>query len=144
MQGGSEVTGSGRPGAVQGPGLRETLFLSPPVRRGVSDPAAGLRTRAQHAAAVAQTGRPRPLSAEPRPCSSERKPLTSAAVQGEETLRTEDILDVIEKEGDSIAVVMFSGIQYYTGQLFNMAAITEAGQRKVTGSGCGSERWFAA
>ncbi|KAG7233519.1 hypothetical protein INR49_002733, partial [Caranx melampygus] len=26
---------------------------------------------------------------------------------GEETLRTEDILDVIEKEGDSIAVVMF-------------------------------------
>ncbi|XP_068165738.1 kynureninase [Antennarius striatus] len=49
---------------------------------------------------------------------------------GEETLRTEDILDVIEKEGDSIAVVMFSGVQYYTGQLFNMAAITEAGQRK--------------
>ncbi|XP_018516781.1 kynureninase [Lates calcarifer] len=49
---------------------------------------------------------------------------------GEETLRTEDILDVIEKEGDSIAVVMFSGVQYYTGQLFDMAAITEAGQRK--------------
>uniref|UniRef100_A0AAQ5ZQT9 Kynureninase n=2 Tax=Amphiprion ocellaris TaxID=80972 RepID=A0AAQ5ZQT9_AMPOC len=49
---------------------------------------------------------------------------------GEETLRTEDILEVIEKEGDSIAVVMFSGVQYYTGQLFNMAAITEAGQRK--------------
>ncbi|XP_035006057.1 kynureninase isoform X2 [Hippoglossus stenolepis] len=49
---------------------------------------------------------------------------------GEETLRTEDILQVIEKEGDSIATVMFSGVQYYTGQLFNMAAITEAGQRK--------------
>ncbi|XP_068612689.1 kynureninase [Brachionichthys hirsutus] len=49
---------------------------------------------------------------------------------GEETLRTEDILDVIEKEGDSIAVVMFSGVQYYTGQLFNMAAIARAGQRK--------------
>ncbi|XP_071320853.1 kynureninase [Trachinotus anak] len=49
---------------------------------------------------------------------------------GEETLRTEDILEVIEKEGDSIAVVMFSGVQYYTGQLFNMAAITEAGHRK--------------
>lgn len=54
------------------------------------------------------------------------------SAQGEETLRTEDILEVIEKEGDSIAVVMFSGVQYYTGQLFNMAAITEAGQRKVT------------
>ncbi|XP_070786814.1 kynureninase [Enoplosus armatus] len=49
---------------------------------------------------------------------------------GEDTLRTEDILEVIEKEGNSIAVVMFSGVQYYTGQLFNMAAITEAGQRK--------------
>lgn len=58
--------------------------------------------------------------------------MTLLAVQGEETLRTEDILEVIEKEGDSIAVVMFSGVQYYTGQLFNMAAITEAGQRKVT------------
>ncbi|XP_037617954.1 kynureninase isoform X2 [Sebastes umbrosus] len=49
---------------------------------------------------------------------------------GEETLRTEDILEVIEKEGDSIAVVMFSGVQYYTGQLFDMAAITEASQKK--------------
>lgn len=57
--------------------------------------------------------------------------MTVLPVQGEETLRTEDILDVIEKEGDSIAVVMFSGVQYYTGQLFDMAAITEAGQRKV-------------
>uniref|UniRef100_A0AAX7TFI7 Kynureninase n=1 Tax=Astatotilapia calliptera TaxID=8154 RepID=A0AAX7TFI7_ASTCA len=49
---------------------------------------------------------------------------------GEETLKTEDILEVIEKQGDSIAVVMFSGVQYYTGQLFDMACITEAGQRK--------------
>ncbi|XP_023282732.1 kynureninase [Seriola lalandi dorsalis] len=49
---------------------------------------------------------------------------------GEETLRTEDILEAIEREGHSVAVVMFSGVQYYTGQLFNMAAITEAGQRK--------------
>lgn len=52
--------------------------------------------------------------------------------QGEETLRTEDILRLIEEQGDSIAVVMLSGIQYYTGQLFNMAAITAAGHRKVT------------
>uniref|UniRef100_A0A8C7XY32 Kynureninase n=1 Tax=Oryzias sinensis TaxID=183150 RepID=A0A8C7XY32_9TELE len=50
--------------------------------------------------------------------------------EGEETLRTADILEAIEKEGDSIAVVMLSGVQYYTGQLFDMAAITQAGQQK--------------
>ncbi|XP_068014770.1 kynureninase isoform X3 [Melanerpes formicivorus] len=50
--------------------------------------------------------------------------------KGEETLRTEDILAVIEKEGDSIAVIMFSGVQYYTGQLFDIPRITKAGQKK--------------
>ncbi|XP_028990332.1 kynureninase [Betta splendens] len=49
---------------------------------------------------------------------------------GEETLRTEDILEVVEKEGEAIAVVMLSGVQYYTGQLFNMEAITAAGHSK--------------
>ena len=34
---------------------------------------------------------------------------------GEETIRTIDILKAIEDEGDSIAVVILSGIQYYTG-----------------------------
>ncbi|XP_023370807.1 kynureninase [Otolemur garnettii] len=51
--------------------------------------------------------------------------------EGEETLRTEDILEVIEKEGDSVAVILFSGLQFYTGQLFNIPAITKAGQAKV-------------
>ncbi|XP_033020118.1 kynureninase isoform X3 [Lacerta agilis] len=50
--------------------------------------------------------------------------------EGEETLRTEDILDVIEKEGDSIAIILFSGVQYYTGQLFDIPRITKAGQEK--------------
>ncbi|KAF0879078.1 kynureninase [Crocuta crocuta] len=50
--------------------------------------------------------------------------------EGEDTLRTEDILEVIEKEGDSIAVILFSGLHFYTGQLFNIPAITKAGQAK--------------
>jgi len=50
--------------------------------------------------------------------------------EGELTLRTEDIVDLIEREGDSIAVVIFSGVQFYTGQLFDFKAITEAGRRK--------------
>ncbi|XP_071752304.2 kynureninase isoform X1 [Centroberyx gerrardi] len=65
-----------------------------------------------------------------RGCDPQQSMLLVSPRPGEETLRTEDILELIEKEGDSIAVVMFSGVQYYTGQLFNMAAITKAGQRK--------------
>jgi len=43
---------------------------------------------------------------------------------GEDILRTEDILEVIKKEGDSIATVMFSGVNYYTGQFYDMKSIT--------------------
>ncbi|TRM61904.1 pyridoxal phosphate-dependent transferase [Schizophyllum amplum] len=50
--------------------------------------------------------------------------------EGEFTLREEDILDVIEKEGDEIAVVLFSGIQYYTGQFFPMQRITAKAHEK--------------
>lgn len=50
--------------------------------------------------------------------------------EGEETWRTEDILEVIEKEGESIAVILFSGLHFYTGQFFNIPAITKAGQAK--------------
>ncbi|EMP37957.1 Kynureninase [Chelonia mydas] len=50
--------------------------------------------------------------------------------KGEETLRIKDILDIIEKEGDSVAVILLSGVQYYTGQLFDIPRITKAGQEK--------------
>lgn len=43
---------------------------------------------------------------------------------GEHTLRTEDILAEIRKHGDSLAMVNMAGIQYYTGQLFDLKAIT--------------------
>ena len=56
--------------------------------------------------------------------------ITIAPRDGEKTLRTQDILDVIEREGDKTAVVMLSGVQYYTGQLFDMEAITKAGHAK--------------
>lgn len=50
--------------------------------------------------------------------------------QGETYIKTEDILDVIEKQGDEIALIMFAGVNYYTGQLFDLKKITEAGHKK--------------
>ncbi len=44
----------------------------------------------------------------------------------EHILRTEDIISTIKQHGDSVAVVLFGGVNYYTGQLFDMKAITEA------------------
>ncbi len=46
--------------------------------------------------------------------------------EGEHTLRTEDIITTIQEHGDSVAAVVFGGVNYYTGQLFDMKAITEA------------------
>ncbi len=48
---------------------------------------------------------------------------------GEDTLRTEDILQIIEREGDSIALVMFGGVNYYTGQWYDLEKIAAAGHR---------------
>lgn len=47
--------------------------------------------------------------------------------EGEYTLRSEDILKEIATQGDALALVLFGGINYFTGQLFDMAAITKAG-----------------
>lgn len=46
---------------------------------------------------------------------------------GEETLRTEDILETIRREGEQTALVLFGGVNYLTGQFFDMQAITRAG-----------------
>jgi len=45
---------------------------------------------------------------------------------GEHFLRTEDIVSIIEKHKKSLALVLFGGMNYYTGQLFNLKAITKA------------------
>lgn len=44
---------------------------------------------------------------------------------GEHTLRTEDILETIEQHGSEVALVLIGGVQYYTGQYFDIAAITQ-------------------
>lgn len=47
--------------------------------------------------------------------------------KGETLLRTEDIVELIEQNSNEIALVMLSGVQYFTGQFFDIKTITEAG-----------------
>ena len=46
------------------------------------------------------------------------------------TARTEDIVDLVEKHGDEIALVMIAGVNFFTGQLFDIPTITQAAQRR--------------
>ena len=45
---------------------------------------------------------------------------------GEWLIREEDILDVISRHADEVALVFFGGVNYFTGQLFNMPRLVEA------------------
>src|SRR5215469_1852724 len=49
---------------------------------------------------------------------------------GEFSVRDEDIEALIDREGDSIALILLGGVNYATGQLFDMAGITRPGHRK--------------
>ncbi len=45
---------------------------------------------------------------------------------GEHTLRTDDIVNAIVENGNELALVMMAGLQYYTGQAFDMETISES------------------
>lgn len=47
--------------------------------------------------------------------------------EGGHTLRQEDIEAAIEEAGDQLALIMIGGVNYYTGQFFDLPAITQKG-----------------
>ncbi|GAB4396010.1 MAG: kynureninase [Microscillaceae bacterium] len=47
---------------------------------------------------------------------------------GEDTLRTEDMLAQMEALGDELALVLLGGVNYYTGQFFDIPALTRKAQ----------------
>ena len=48
---------------------------------------------------------------------------------GEFTVRTEEILDLLEKHADELAVVLIGGVNFFTGQLFDIPTITAAARK---------------
>lgn len=48
---------------------------------------------------------------------------------GEHFIRTEDIVDAIDKNKNELALVLFSGVNYYGGQVFDIRTITEAAHK---------------
>lgn len=47
--------------------------------------------------------------------------------EGEHLIREEDILEKIKETGSELALVMIGGVNYYSGQVFDLQSITKAG-----------------
>ncbi|APY12065.1 kynureninase [Seonamhaeicola sp. S2-3] len=49
--------------------------------------------------------------------------------KNEELLRYEDLENILNQHGNEIALIMIGGVNYYTGQFFNLKRITELGHK---------------
>jgi kynureninase len=50
--------------------------------------------------------------------------------EGEFTVRQDDVEAALEKQGEQIALVLFAGVNFFTGQLFDIKKITAAAQKR--------------
>ncbi len=57
------------------------------------------------------------------------------AMEGEHAIRNEDVISSIKKYGNEVALVIMGGINYYSGQVFDMQSITAAAHE--VGAVCG-------
>ena len=62
--------------------------------------------------------------------------------EGEYAIRIEDIIATIKQHGNETALVLFGGVNYYSGQVFDMATITKAAH--AAGAYCGFDLAHAA
>jgi len=62
--------------------------------------------------------------------------------EGEHTINHDDIIQAIEDAGDTLAMVMIGGVNYYSGQLFDMKSITAKAHE--VGATCGFDLAHAA
>lgn len=62
--------------------------------------------------------------------------------EGEYSLQTEDIIATIQQHANEIALVLFGGINYYSGQFYNLETITKAAHD--AGAYCGFDLAHAA
>ncbi|MFN7964207.1 MAG: kynureninase [Acidobacteriota bacterium] len=72
----------------------------------------------------------------------ERDLIVARPRDGEDLLRREDIERLLERDGPRIALMLFGGVHYYTGQWFEMKTLTQAAQRQ--GIVCGWDLAHAA
>jgi len=50
--------------------------------------------------------------------------------EGEQTIGAEEIEALLERHGDEIALVLFAGVNFFTGQLFDIARLTAFAQKR--------------
>ncbi len=67
--------------------------------------------------------------------SKENELVEVKARHGEQVLREDDILNAIEATGEELALVLIGGVNYYTGQVFDIERITKASHQ--VGALCG-------
>ena len=55
--------------------------------------------------------------------------------ENELCLRTKDIIDTINRHGDSVATILIGSVNYYTGQAFEIEKITKTETKMVYWNG---------